>query len=154
MAREHLIDEGFAPYRLQFRTTDFLAGFCEWDTLGQMPDSPGLYAFVLQRDEEPELLRVSYVGLTGHLWMVTKGVLPRGGGARGPQRYGRHKHAGPTRAFVNSQVAAAKQAGFDVSHWLSPRSVPPGANPRAFLRGPEEELITRWELRRTGWNRG
>jgi len=42
---------------------------CEWTTIGEVPDSPGLYAFTV---EDHHQIRVAYVGLTGHLWMVTK----------------------------------------------------------------------------------
>jgi hypothetical protein len=50
------------------------------------PAGPGLYAFTVEDDRE---LRVAYVGLTSHLWMVTKGRLPGGQEARGGHRYGR-----------------------------------------------------------------
>jgi hypothetical protein len=63
-----------------------------WNTLGSVPDAPGLYCFVGQENQSHEL-RVFYVGMTGHLWMVAMGQLP-GGIARGGQRYGRPKHAG------------------------------------------------------------
>ena len=41
----------------------------EWTTIGEVPDAPGLYAFTVEDDHQ---IRVAYVGLTGHLWMVTK----------------------------------------------------------------------------------
>ena len=100
VTRHDLTLRGFVPHKLAFRTVDFSGAFCEWDTIGVVPDSAGLYAFVLRNDDRPGELRVAYVGKTRNLWMVTKGRLPRNGGARGPQRYGRWKHAGETRARV------------------------------------------------------
>lgn len=117
---------------------------CEWTTIGEVPDSPGLYAFTVEDDHE---LRVAYVGLTEHLWMVTKGRLPGGAGARGGQRYGRPKHAGVTRMRVNILIAEQLRAGRLVRHWVLPL-------PGVALRAEEERLITDWDLRRVGWNRG
>lgn len=147
--RHDLTSRGFTPHKLTFRTVDFSGTNCEWDTLGDVPDSPGLYAFVLARDDRPGELRVTYVGRTKHLWMVTKGHLPRNGGARGPQRYGRWKHAGVTRGRVNGLITEAKRSGWDVAHWLSARPVDDVA-----LHEQEQELIQLWDLRTTGWNRG
>ena len=75
---------------------------CEWTTVGDVPGAPGLYAFTVQDGHD---LRVVYVGLTSHLWMVTNGHLPGGAGARGGQRYGRPKHAGVARQRVNVLIA-------------------------------------------------
>lgn len=151
--RNDLTSLGFAPHALSFRSVDFSGANCEWDTLGTVRDSPGLYAFVLCHDDRPGELRVVYVGLTGHLWMVTKGLLPRNGGARGPQRYGRWRHAGQTRAWVNSQVTIAKREGWDVHHWLAPRSVADGQKADVVLLPEESGLIERWNLVVNGWNR-
>jgi hypothetical protein len=153
VTRNDLTTLGFAPYALSFRTLDFSGANCEWDTLGTVPDSPGLYAFVLCHDDRPGELRVVYVGLTGHIWMVTKGLLPRNGGARAPQRYGRWRHAGQTRAWVNSQVAVAKRDGWDVHHWLAPRPVTDGQKANVVLLPEEKGLIERWKLLANGWNR-
>ncbi len=150
---EELVSLGFVRRELNFRTSDFGSGQCEWDTAGQIPDSGGLYAFVLHPVEEPQHHRVVYVGLTGHLWMVTKGRLPDGS-SRPAQRYGRHQYAGATRARINGLVAAAKASGYEVTHWLSPQPVPADIRPDLYLRSAEEALIARWRLRETGWNRG
>ena len=116
---------GFAPHDIAVRATDLVlptgAG-CEWTTLGVVPDSPGLYAFTV---DDGTVQHVAYVGLTTHLWMVTKGTLPRSGGARPGQRYGRPKYAGVTRQRVNVLVAAELAAGRRVRHWLRP--LPGGA---------------------------
>lgn len=116
---------------------------CEWSTLGEVPDAPGLYAFTV---EDGHQMRVAYVGRTEHLWMVTKGRLP-GGGARGGQRYGRPRHAGATRRRVNILIAEQLRAGRVVRHWICQL-------PSAALRAEEERFITSWDLRRCGWNRG
>lgn len=151
--RGDLTSRGFFPYQLEFHAVDEAAGSCEWDTVGDVPDSAGLYAFVLQARESPEEYRVVYVGLTGNLWMVTKGRLPDGS-ARPAQRYGRHKYAGVTRFRINGLVATARLHGFDVTHWLSRRPLPAGARADKYLRDDEEALIREWRLRETGWNRG
>jgi hypothetical protein len=138
---------GFQPLELVVTSldVDLLSGRgCEWTTIGQVPAGPGLYAFTVEDDH---LIRVAYVGLTGHLWMVTKGRLPDGGGARGGQRYGRPRHAGVTRQRVNVLIAEQLRAGRVVRHWV--RQLP-----EAALRTEEERLITSWDLRRVGWNRG
>lgn len=80
---------------------------CEWTTIGEVPDVPGLYAFTVEGDQQ---IRVVYVGLTGHLWMVAKGRLPGSGSARGGQRYGRPRHAGVTRRRVNVRIAGQLRA--------------------------------------------
>jgi hypothetical protein len=123
--------------------------------IGDVPEAPGLYAFTLQRHGEDDL-RVVYVGMTEHLWMVTKGHLPRGGGARGGQRYGRPTHAGATRQRINIEVRRAHQDGWIVHQWVRPfRSLTAAREQvRTVLGSEEESLISRWELRRCGWNRG
>jgi hypothetical protein len=90
---------------------------------------------------------VAYVGLTTHLWMVTKGRLPRSGGARGGQRYGRPKYAGRIWQRVNVLIAGQIALGRRVLHWLRPLV-------EERLCAEEEALITRWRLRELGWNRG
>lgn len=89
---------------------------------------------------------MTYVGRTEHLWMVTKGQLP-GSGGRGGQRYGRPQHAGATRQRVNILIAEQLREGRSVRHWVRP-------GPVNELRAEEERLITEWDLRRVGWNRG
>jgi hypothetical protein len=148
-----LLTRGFGPHDLRFRTSDFAAGHCEWDTMGEVPEVGGLYTFVIHAADRSDAHRVTYVGLTGNLWMVTKGRLPDGS-SRPAQRYGRHKYAGATRSRVNGLVAAAKLRGHEVVHWLSPRPVPLGVRADVFLKPAEEELIRLWRLRETGWNRG
>ncbi|HQZ85616.1 MAG TPA: hypothetical protein PLB21_08340 [Actinomycetota bacterium] len=140
---------GFAPHSLQFLAVVDDEPHCEWNTEGVVPNAPGVYAFVLTHPEW-QGPRVTYVGMTTHLWMVTKGRLPRGGGARPANRYGRHKYAGSTRVRVNGYVASARRAGCTVSHWLSPR---PGFN-ESELKRLEGDLIAGWRLRETGWNVG
>jgi len=148
---------GFRPLKLHISKREVNVGDavgCEWTTIGDVPDAPGLYAFTLQR-QDPEELRVAYVGMTTHLWMVTKGLLPRGGGARGGQRYGRPIHAGTTRQRINVHIAEAIRDGWSVQHWVKPFDGPSlGADPKQTLLVAEAELIRRWDLRRAGWNRG
>lgn len=146
---------GFSPHELRFRNVavDLLSGELgsEWDTLGEVPDSAGLYAFTVEDDRS---LHVAYVGMTEHLWMVTKGRLPTGE-ARGGQRYGRPKHAGVTRERINVLVTEQVRLGRRVRHWLRP--IPDGdggEDLRSRLLREEEALIQRWQLRSTGWNRG
>ena len=124
----------------------------KWTTLGEVPAGPGLYAFSV---EEGDDVRIAYVGLTEHLWMVTKGRLP-GGGSRPAQRYGRPKYAGTTRQRVNAEITAQLRQGRDVRHWVRPMSDPPHERDelRNRLGVEEEEFIQRWDLRRLGWNRG
>lgn len=122
--------------------------------MGDVPDSPGIYAFTVQRQADHPVTRVVYVGMTTHLWMVTKGFLPRGGGARGGQRYGRPIHAGATRTRINLEIARASRKGWTVRHWVRPFAVPIGMDVTTALRDQEEELIRRWKLRSTGWNVG
>jgi hypothetical protein len=101
-------------------------------------------------------MSVAYVGLTEHLWMVTKGRLPGSGGARPGQRYGRPKYAGITRKRVNVAIAEQLRSGRTVRHWLRPITEPPPSREELWRRlcTEEEILIKRWDLRRTGWNRG
>lgn len=142
-----LADLGFSPHDIFVRATGLAlpTGLgCEWTTLGAVPDSSGLYAFTV---DDGVVLHVTYVGLTTHLWMVTKGRLPRSGGARPGQRYGRPKYAGITRQRVNISIAAEIEAGRRVRHWLRPL-------PADVLRQEEEALIRLWHLREVGWNRG
>jgi hypothetical protein len=144
---EELHRLGFRPLELRFAGEPVpLSGGagCSWTTVGDVPDSAGLYAFSVS---DGTTLSVAYVGRTTHLWMVTKGHLPRSGGVRGGQRYGRPKHAGITRQRVNILIAAERAVGREVWHWVRPM-------PEAGLAAEEEALITRWRLRQTGWNRG
>jgi hypothetical protein len=137
---------GFVPLELRFERLNIglPSGLgCEWTTTGCVPAGPGLYAFTVEDDRE---LRVAYVGLTSHLWMVTKGRLPSGQGARGGQRYGRPRHAGATRQRVNVLIAEQVRAGRRVQHWVRP-------TPAAALHAEEERLISSWKLRVNGWNR-
>ncbi len=125
---------GFQPLELRVTNLNLLlsSGWgCEWTTIGEVPDAPGVYAFTV---EDHRQLRVAYVGLAEHLWMVTKGRLPDGG-ARGGQRYGRPRHAGATRQRVNILIAEQLRAGRLVRHWVSQLSL-------AALRAEEERLIT------------
>ena len=136
---------GFSAHEIVVQRLDVLLpeGLgCEWSTLGTVPDSPGLYAFTVS-DERAQ--RVAYVGRTAHLWMVTLGRLPRSGGARPGQRYGRPLYAGSTRKRVNILVAAELAARRRVHHWLRPM-------PDELLVAEEERLIQRWSLREVGWN--
>lgn len=138
---------GFVALDLEFAAAPVAlqAGVgCLWTTVGDVPDSPGLYAFTVSAGDRQH---VTYVGRTGHLWMVTKGVLPRGGGSRPGQRYGRPKYAGVTRQRVNMLIAAERAAGHQVRHWVQPLE-------EDLLRLEEETLIMRWRLRAAGWNRG
>lgn len=146
ISSEELARLGFVPLNLQVYSldVDLSSGRgCDWTTLGEVPEGPGLYAFTVEDKNE---IRVTYVGRTEHLWMVTKGRLP-GGGGRGGQRYGRHRHAGATRQRINVLVAEQIRVGRGIRHWV--RQLPIGA-----LRAEEERLITEWDLRRIGWNRG
>lgn len=138
---------GFVPLELRVESlaVELPCGTgCKWSTVGHVPDGPGLYAFTVENDRE---MRVAYIGQTSHLWMVTKGRLPRGEGARGGQRYGCPKHVGVTRQRVNVLIAGQLRMGCQVRHWVRPLPAP-------ALRAEEERLITSWDLRRNGWNRG
>jgi hypothetical protein len=153
VAREYLAQLGFVEHRLEpIIDADVPeGGLIGWDTVGSVPDAPGLYCFVGQVN--PPELRVFYVGMTSHLWMVTKGQLP-GGIARGGQRYGRPRHAGTTRQRVNAEVARLAVNGWTFSHWL--RAVEAPTDPAtldALLRTEESHLISKWDLRVVGWNR-
>jgi hypothetical protein len=144
---EELSAVGFRPLALKASSLEValpVGSGCEWTTVGEVPDAAGLYAFTVEDGQD---LRVVYVGLTTHLWMVTKGHLPGGAGARGGQRYGRPRHAGLTRQRVNVLIAEQLRAGRLVRHWVRPV-------PKARLRDEEERLIAAWNLRRAGWNRG
>lgn len=83
VARDYLTRLGFVEHPLELVTNADVpeGGLIGWDTLGPVPDAPGLYCFVGQEDPSNEL-RVFYVGMTSHLWTVAKGQLP-GGIARG-----------------------------------------------------------------------
>jgi hypothetical protein len=144
---EDLASLGLIPLELRLRDPVEL-GFGQvgiaWDTLGEVPRTPGIYAFTVESDGD---LRVCYVGLTTHLWMVTHGRLPEGTG-RGGQRYGRPKHAGVTRQRINVLVAEQVRLGRVVTHWVKP------VDDLAGLRLQEEGLIATWNLRLAGWNRG
>ena len=153
--RSHLTGLGFVEHALVMATDADVpeGGLIGWDTLGSVPDAPGLYCFVGQKNPSNEL-RVFYVGMTSHLWMVTRGQLP-GGIARGGQRYGRPKHAGTTRQRVNAEVARLAADGWTFSHWL--RAVEVSADPptlKTLLLAEESNLIAMWDLRVAGWNRG
>jgi hypothetical protein len=144
---DELRTHGFSVHDLQVHRADVLlpTGMgCEWTTLGEVPDSPGLYAFTV---DDGEHQAVTYVGMTTHLWMVTKGRLPRSGGGRGGQRYGRPRHAGATRVRINLLIAAEINKGHRIRHWLLPTQA-------RSLAYEEEKLIRRWQLRQLGWNRG
>ena len=146
ISSSELAGVGFAPLELRVLNLDIelpsgLA--CEWATMGEVPAGPGLYAFTVEDDYE---MRVTYVGLTEHLWMVTRGQLPDGS-ARGGQRYGRPRHAGATRQRINILIAEQLRIGREVRHWVRPLHA-------TALRVEEERLITVWSLRRVGWNRG
>jgi hypothetical protein len=138
---------GFVPLHLEFTAAPVpleTGTGCLWTTVGDVPDSPELYAFTVAVGDRQH---VTYVGRTGHLWMVTKGLLPRGGGSRPGQRYGRPKYAGVTRQRMNILVSAERALGREVCHWVRPLE-------EELLRLEEETLIMRWRLRTTGWNRG
>jgi hypothetical protein len=97
--------------------------------------------------DDGEHQAVTYVGMTTHLWMVTKGRLPRSGGGRGGQRYGRPRHAGATRVRINLLIAAEISKGHRIRHWLQPFE-------ERSLADEEERLIRLRQLRHLGWNRG
>lgn len=142
-----LMRMGFQKFELQvLKPIELSSGQSgiNWNTIGEVPDSSGLYAFTVEGSQE---LRVTYVGMTSHLWMVTKGRLPRSGGSRGGQRYGRPKHAGETRKRINVEAAEQILIGRTVNHWIKLVKL-------EDLRKSEERLIVLWNLRNTGWNRG
>lgn len=150
VGRDELSELGFSGHTLRFMASHVDRGFSEWDTEGDVPDTAGLYAFVIPDLNEPEAARVAYVGMTTHLWMVTKGAAAEWRWWRGLARYGRHRYAGATRVRVSRLVIAARRQGFGVSHWVEPI---PDVGRVALLR-VEEVLIDQWRLRETGWNRG
>ena len=146
IAAAELAIAGFKPLELLVRSLDVdLPGGqgCEWTTTTEVPEGPGLYAFTVEDDHE---MRVTYVGRTEHLWMVTKGLLPGGRGRVG-QRYGRPRHAGATRQRINILIAEQLRERRLVRQWVRPCPV-------GQLRAEEERLITEWDLRGVGWNRG
>ena len=53
-----------------------------------------------------------------------------------------------TRQRINVEVAKQVTAGRTVQHWVMPVADP------AELAYIEANLIERWDLRRSGWNRG
>ena len=123
----------------------------DWNTVGEVPDAPGHYLFTV---EDGASTSVVYVGLTSHLSMVTRGILPRVG-ARGGQRYGRPQHAGATRKRVNIELAAQLGPGRSVRHWVRPMTAgATAADTKRLLHDGEERLILKWRLREVGWNRG
>jgi hypothetical protein len=85
VARDNLTRLGFVEHPLKLVTDADVpeGGLIGWDTLGPVPDAPGLYCFVGLKDPSNEL-RVFYVGMTSHLWMVAKGQLPDGIARGGP----------------------------------------------------------------------
>jgi len=148
VSEAELIALGFAPHDLQFehghvQLSEGRIGTA-WVTLGDVPDAAALYAFTV---DDGTRHNVTYVGKTSHLWMVTKGRLPRSAGARPGQRYGRPTYAGVTRHLVNVQVAVEVAAGRRVRHWLRPLA-------QSDLAVEEARLIRLWRLRDVGWNRG
>jgi hypothetical protein len=146
---------GFIPLDLSVKRTGLRLPFgtgCDWDSSGHIPDGPGHYLFTV---EDGFRLHVAYAGLTTHLWMVTKGYLPRSGGARGGQRYGRPTHAGVTRKRINVLVTEQMNHGRIVRHWVRAfHESNQGGDLGTALKAEEEMLIGKWQLRRTGWNRG
>lgn len=139
----------FSPFQLQFRNGPSAQGTCEWNTLGSVPDAPGLYAFVLT--DRCGYLRVTYVGFTSNLWLVTKGRLPSGASRRG-HRYGRPKYATSDRSRISGLVCQAIQEGFEVGHWLSPRHFPPELELEVALTDARDNLIRTWRTTKHGWN--
>jgi hypothetical protein len=119
----------------------------DFDVAADVPQSQGLYLFGL---ETAAGVDIRYVGMTTHLWMVTRGRLPDGR-ARGGQRYGRPRHAGPTRQRINAAMTAETERGAVVGLWINPRHEPGGTS---SLRLEEEKAIERWQLRSHGLNRG
>ncbi len=151
-----LMREGFVPLELAIvrHNVTLPNGWgTDWNTVGDVPAAPGHYLFTVGEDDVTHY--VAYVGMTGNLWMVTKGRLPSGA-ARGGQRYGRPQYAGPTRKRVNVEVTRQLNQGRRVIHWVRPICMDArGKIPvRPVLRLEEERLIERWELRSRGWNRG
>ena len=142
---------GFHPLHLRWlerRHEHHGIGTCrDFDVEGDVPTAGGLYLFARRNDDE---IDIRYVGMTTHLWMVTKGRLPSGA-ARGGQRYGRPKHAGVTRARINAALTTAADRGEVVTPWVRPTA---GTASAAQLREQEEIAIQRWQTRRYGLNRG
>jgi len=148
---EQLLELGFEPRHLLVVAVDVpcRAGrevlHAKWKTSGPKIGSGGLYAFTVDG-------RVMYLGMTTALEMVTHGV--RGAQARGPQRYGglaNDKDCRPTqtRLRINSLINEQLRSSREVLHWLLPIA---GAS-EAELKRRESELIRRWGLDQTGWNR-
>lgn len=142
---------GFRPLHLRWleRSHEHHGiGTCrDFDVVGDVPAAGGLYLFTSRTGME---VNIRYVGMTTHLWMVTKGRLPSGD-ARGGQRYGRPKHAGVTRARINAALTTAVDRGDVVTQWVRPTT---GTASAVELREQEEIAIQRWQLRRHGLNRG
>jgi hypothetical protein len=143
-----LLAIGFVPFEIEVRPDDVAVPKYgvgrNWVTLGDVPDSPGLYAFTVDDGRQQ---CVTYVGKTDHLAMVTKGRRPGARNlGRGGQRYGRPLYSGDTRRYVNTCATIELVAGKRVRHWLRPLAL-------EQLRTEEEALIERWGLREVGWNR-
>ena len=148
--RHDVLSFGFQPFDLEIEGEVEVPGHGQglrWRTLGDVPQCAGVYLFTTEMGHD---LRVVYVGLTEHLWMVTHGCYPDGRSRPG-QRYGRPFHAGETRKRINVQAATQIRLGATLRHWVCP--IPDGAANRSLLLAVEEEAIDRWQLRRVGWNK-
>jgi hypothetical protein len=119
----------------------------KWDTEGTIPEAQGHYVFTV---EDSNAIWVAYAGMTEHLWMVTKGRLPRNGGSRPGNRYGRPRYARETRRRINIRITEQLACGRRATHWVRPW---PNTAP-STLGAEEEVLICRWHLRDVGWNIG
>jgi hypothetical protein len=151
-SRRELEEIGFTELELAFCDEEtVLPGIGiarDFDVIGTVPDSPGLYAMTLRG----LALRIHYVGKSAHLWMPTRGVRPRARSrARGPQRYGRVKNAAPHRKERNVLLNRGLRAGRTPSIWVLP--LPAWARQEGLLDEAEDAVISYFALRRCGWNR-
>jgi hypothetical protein len=103
--------------------------------------------------EDDHQIRVTYVGLTGHLWMVTMGRLPGSGGAAAASATdGRGTQAKPASASTSSSPSNSAQDayyGTGFARFPQRRSAP-----RKNGSSPAGTCARRWNLRQAGWDLG
>jgi hypothetical protein len=164
VTRDELVSDGWKSYPLKWLSETHehprYGQMRDFDVPGEVPRFPGLYAYTLDLDDLVDLVdlvEMKYVGQSEHLWMVTKGNRPDvpSGSGRGGQRYGRPKHAGDTRKWVNSRLTLSKSVGRTALIWVQYKVALADQFTRVCA---EHEAINRWqsripELGGYGWNR-
>jgi hypothetical protein len=111
---EELSAAGFRPLALKVSSleVDLPTGSgCEWTAVGEVPDAAGLYTFTVEDGHD---MRVTYVGQTSHLWMVTKGHLPgcAAGSGRSTLRSAKARRCNaPARKCADRRTAPGRPIG-------------------------------------------